>query len=34
MAARVRSLLGDAWTNIEITNDLRGIPRVLAAQRK
>ncbi len=34
MAARARSLLGDAWTNIEITNDLRGIPRVLAAQRK
>ncbi len=34
MAARARSLLGDAWTNIEITDDLRGIPRVLAAQRK
>ena len=34
MAARARSLMGDAWTNIEITNDLRGIPRVLAAQRK
>jgi methylase of polypeptide subunit release factors len=34
MAARARSLLGDAWTNIEITNDLRGIPRVLATQRK
>ncbi len=34
MAARARSLLGDAWTNIEVTNDLRGIPRVLAAQRK
>ncbi len=34
MAARARSLLGDVWTNIEITNDLRGIPRVLAAQRK
>lgn len=34
MAARARSLLGDAWTNIEITNDLRGIPRVLAARSK
>ena len=34
MAARARSLLGEEWTNIEITNDLRGIPRVLAARRK
>lgn len=34
MATRVRSLLGEAWTNIEITEDLRGIPRVLAAQQK
>lgn len=34
MASRVRALVGDAWTNVEITNDLRGIPRVLAAQRR
>jgi release factor glutamine methyltransferase len=33
MAGRVKSLLGEAWTNVEVTNDLRGIPRVLAAQR-
>lgn len=33
MAGRVRALLGEAWTNIEITDDLRGIPRVLAAQK-
>jgi release factor glutamine methyltransferase len=33
MAGRVRALLGDAWASVEITNDLRGIPRVLAAQR-
>ncbi|MFQ5745568.1 MAG: N5-glutamine methyltransferase family protein, partial [Acidobacteriota bacterium] len=34
MAGRVRGLLGDAWRNVEATHDLRGIPRVLAAQRK
>jgi len=34
MAGRVRALLGETWTGIEITNDLRGIPRVLAAQKK
>ena len=33
MAGRVRALLGDAWANVEVTNDLRGIPRVLAARR-
>jgi release factor glutamine methyltransferase len=33
MAGRVRALLGDSWTNVEVSNDLRGIPRVLAAQR-
>jgi release factor glutamine methyltransferase len=33
MAGRVRALLGDSWVNVEVTNDLRGIPRVLAAQR-
>ncbi len=33
-AARVRSLLDPAaWTNVDITNDLAGIPRVLAATR-
>jgi len=30
---RVRALLGEGWTHVEITNDLRGIPRVLAAQK-
>jgi release factor glutamine methyltransferase len=34
MAGRVRALLGEGWTNIEITDDLRGIPRVLAAQKR
>ncbi len=34
MAARARSLLGEEWAEVEITNDLRGIPRVLAARRK
>jgi release factor glutamine methyltransferase len=34
MAGRVRALLGEAWTNIETTDDLRGIPRVLAAQKR
>ena len=34
MLGRVRALVGDAWTNVEITNDLRGIPRVLAAQKQ
>jgi release factor glutamine methyltransferase len=33
MSGRVRALLGDAWTRVEIINDLRGIPRVLAAQK-
>jgi release factor glutamine methyltransferase len=33
MSARVASLLGEGWTNVEITPDLRGIPRVLSAQR-
>ncbi|MFQ5779046.1 MAG: peptide chain release factor N(5)-glutamine methyltransferase, partial [Terriglobia bacterium] len=34
MVGRVRALLGEAWTNVEVTSDLRGLPRVLAAQRK
>ena len=34
MAGRVQALVGDAWTNVEVTNDLAGIPRVLAAQKK
>jgi len=34
MAGRVRALLGDAWADVEATNDLRGIPRVLAARRE
>lgn len=33
MAARVRALLGENWTGVDITNDLAGIPRVLAAQK-
>jgi len=33
MSGRVKSLLGDGWTDVEITPDLRGIPRVLAARR-
>ena len=33
MSGRVKSLLGEGWTNVEITPDLRGIPRVLAARR-
>ena len=33
MAGRVKALLGDAWAQVEITNDLAGIPRVLAAQK-
>ncbi len=33
MSGRVQSLLGAGWTNVEITPDLRGIPRVLSAQR-
>ncbi|MGH9789468.1 MAG: peptide chain release factor N(5)-glutamine methyltransferase [Candidatus Acidiferrales bacterium] len=33
MSGRVKSLLGDGWANVEVTPDLRGIPRVLAAQR-
>jgi release factor glutamine methyltransferase len=33
LAERVRALLGEGWTQVEISNDLRGIPRVLAAQR-
>ena len=33
MSGRVKSLLGDGWTDVEITPDLRGIPRVLAAHR-
>jgi len=32
MSARVKSLLGEGWTNAEITPDLRGIPRVLSVQ--
>lgn len=34
MAGRVRALLGEGWSNVEVTDDLCGIPRVLAAQRK
>ncbi len=33
MSSRVQSLLGAGWGNVEITPDLRGIPRVLSAQR-
>ncbi|MGH9779895.1 MAG: peptide chain release factor N(5)-glutamine methyltransferase [Candidatus Acidiferrales bacterium] len=33
MSGRVKSLLGEGWTNVEVTPDLRGIPRVLSAQR-
>lgn len=33
MAERVRALVGDAWADVEITNDLAGIPRVLAARK-
>ena len=33
MAGRVKALLGEAWASVEVTDDLRGIPRVLAAQR-
>ncbi len=33
MEGRVRALLGDAWASVEVTNDLQGIPRVLAAQK-
>ena len=32
IAARVRELLAD-WENVQITNDLQGIPRVVSAQR-
>ena len=34
MSGRVRALLGEGWTHIEVTNDLRGIPRVLSAQKR
>jgi len=34
MERRVRALLGEAWTNIEVTDDLHGIPRVLAAEKR
>ncbi|MBI2956316.1 MAG: peptide chain release factor N(5)-glutamine methyltransferase [Acidobacteria bacterium] len=33
MAGRVCALLGSEWTDVELTDDLRGIPRVLAARR-
>jgi len=33
MSGRVQSLLGEGWTHIEVTPDLRAIPRVLSAQR-
>ncbi len=33
MEGRVRALLGEAWTNLEVSNDLQGIPRVLAARK-
>ena len=33
-AQRVRSLVNEGWIDVEITNDLRGIPRVLAARRR
>ena len=32
IAGRVRDLLSD-WINVEITNDLQGIPRVVAAEK-
>ncbi len=34
MAERVKALVGDAWAEVEVTNDLAGIPRVLAARKK
>jgi release factor glutamine methyltransferase len=34
MAERVKALLGDAWAEVEVTNDLAGIPRVLAARKQ
>lgn len=34
MAGRVQALLGDAWADVEVTNDLAGIARVLAARKK
>jgi len=34
MAERVKALFGDAWANLEVTNDLRCIPRVLCAQKQ
>ena len=34
MERRVRALLGETWTEIEVTDDLHGIPRVLAAQKR
>jgi len=34
MAGRVKALVGDAWAEVEVTNDLAGIPRVLAARKK
>src|SRR3972149_6806934 len=34
MAGRVQALLGDAWAEVEVTNDLAGIPRVLAAPER
>ncbi|MGH9805626.1 MAG: peptide chain release factor N(5)-glutamine methyltransferase [Candidatus Acidiferrales bacterium] len=33
MSGRVRAVLGEGWTRVETTNDLRGIPRVLAVQK-
>jgi release factor glutamine methyltransferase len=33
MSGRVKSLLGEGWTSVEVTPDLRGIPRALSAQR-
>lgn len=33
MAGRVQALLGEGWAHVELTSDLRGIPRVLAARK-
>jgi len=33
-AGEVRALLGEAWTQISVAEDLAGIPRVVSAERK
>ena len=34
MAGRVQALLGDAWADVEVTNDLAGIPPVLSPPKR